>query len=611
MRTTGTQHTGTNSSLESVSAPFQQEIISLLADAWQKRNTHPKTSQELAEKALRLSEQHDFSKGIAESYATLAECYFWLSEYEDGIGFAEKSLALFKTLNDLSGQARAFNTLGNIYQRIGDYDAALENHTQSLKLRDELGVSSDKASSLNNLGNIYLETGDYPNALQNYMNSLQLMQEAKDARGMAGCYNNIGNIYQRLEEYEDALDYYHKCLTLTNNIKDRWIEASCLNNLGSLFHQNKDYDKALAYYHDSLEISRELEDRWGKGLLLANIGNVHLSQSENKKAHEFFIKSLLLTSEIDDTEGKIEALLGLGKLAYDGGNISEALTYLSEALSLTEEGGFQELCYRTHELLSDAYELLGDISSAYKHYKAFNEMREAYFSNEMKKKTRVLKVRYESEQNLKEKEIYRLKNEELAAAYERLRSLNRTLREANEQKSQLLEQLRVQTIALEKQTREDPLTGLYNRRYLTFLLLQEFERAKRYNSALGVAMADIDHFKNVNDTFSHQVGDEVLKIIAKIFIQNCRIIDTVARYGGEEFVFFFPETPLDKAVSASEKIRKAVANYDWNSVEKGLTVTVSIGVTANIDVPSHEKMLSLADEKLYEAKATGRNRVCY
>jgi len=604
-------HSCSHPLLEAVSQSLRNEINAMLKEAWQKRSLSPKPALDLAENALKLSEKYGFSHGIAESYATIAECYFWTSEYDTGILFAKNSLALFEKLNDTAGKAHALNTLGNIYHRIGNYEDALENHTCCLQLHKKLGNSSDKANSLNNLGNVYLETGDYPHALKNYMSCLRLMKNADNLRGLAGCYNNIGNIYQRLEEYEDALDYYHKCLALTCKIKDRWLEASCLNNLGSLYHQNKDFDKALAYYADSLEISRELEDRWGEGLLLANIGNVHLSCLRNAKAHEFFIDSLYFTSAIGDVSGEIEALLGLGKIAHDEGHGEDALKYLNDALHFAEKANFREYCYRIHDVLSDTYELLGDIINAYKHYKKFNQIRDLHFSNEMQQKTHILKARYESEQNLQEKEFYRLKNEELAAAYEQLRSLNRTLREANEQKSQLLEQLHVQTLTLEKQTREDPLTGLCNRRYLNFLLSHEFERAKRYSSPLSVAMADIDYFKKVNDHFSHQVGDEVLKTIAQIFINNSRVIDTVARYGGEEFVFFFPETPLDKAVAAVEKIRKSVESYNWSSIHEKLKVTISIGVTANINVVSHEKMLSLADQKLYKAKESGRNTACY
>ncbi len=185
------------------------------------------------------------------------------------------------------------------------------------------------------------------------------------------------------------------------------------------------------------------------------------------------------------------------------------------------------------------------------------------------------------------------------------------LAEANQIKTKLLAELRAQTEVLEKQTREDALTGLYNRRFLNMQLEQEFKRAKRYGNPLSVVMCDIDHFKKINDTFSHQVGDEVLKTLGRIFKAYSRSVDTVARFGGEEFVLVLPETPKEKAVVLCEKLRAAVEHYTWSEIHPQLRVTISFGVSDNVRLGNYEKLLAEADEKLYEAKNSGRNRVVY
>jgi len=124
-------------------------------------------------------------------------------------------------------------------------------------------------------------------------------------------------------------------------------------------------------------------------------------------------------------------------------------------------------------------------------------------------------------------------------------------------------------------------------------------------------MADLDRFKEVNDQFSHMIGDEVLRTLAAILRTNCRSIDVIARYGGEEFLLCFPETALEDAVSVCEKIRQQVENYDWTRIEPSLKVTISFGVAGappnNYDVNS---LIAAADEKLYQAKSEGRNLVC-
>ena len=162
---------------------------------------------------------------------------------------------------------------------------------------------------------------------------------------------------------------------------------------------------------------------------------------------------------------------------------------------------------------------------------------------------------------------------------------------------------------LARQSKEDFLTGLFNRRYLELLLSQEFARARRYNLKLSVAMADIDHFKVINDTFSHQVGDEVLRVIARLFRQSIRSFDIIARYGGEEFVLILPETDIDEAVMVCERIRKTIESHDWSSIARGLSVTISFGITDDMTRDNYEKLLSLADVRLYEAKNGGRNQV--
>jgi diguanylate cyclase (GGDEF)-like protein/PAS domain S-box-containing protein len=183
------------------------------------------------------------------------------------------------------------------------------------------------------------------------------------------------------------------------------------------------------------------------------------------------------------------------------------------------------------------------------------------------------------------------------------------LAQANAAKTTLLEELQHQTEILEKQAKEDALTGLFNRRYLNSVLEQEFRRAKRYGNPLSVAMCDIDFFKQVNDKFSHHIGDEVLKVIAKLLKNYTRSVDTVGRYGGEEFVLILPETSKANAKILCEKIRRAIERHHWNSLRQGLRVTMSMGICDNTALGNYEKMLNEADNKLYKAKGSGRNAV--
>jgi diguanylate cyclase (GGDEF)-like protein/PAS domain S-box-containing protein len=172
---------------------------------------------------------------------------------------------------------------------------------------------------------------------------------------------------------------------------------------------------------------------------------------------------------------------------------------------------------------------------------------------------------------------------------------------------------------LERKNRElvylsmrDALTGLYNRRHFDQVLVKAFATSRRYpDQPLSVVICDIDNFKKINDTFSHAVGDDVLRTVATLMLRSVRNVDTVARYGGEEFAFILPQTSLESAQHVCERIRKDIADYPWQQVHTGMTVTLSMGICADTSVGSHEKMLNMADHHLYRAKHSGKNRVCF
>jgi len=199
----------------------------------------------------------------------------------------------------------------------------------------------------------------------------------------------------------------------------------------------------------------------------------------------------------------------------------------------------------------------------------------------------------------------------LEEARTELQLANEALQHMDKEKTRLMAELEKQKQAFEQQSREDGLTKLYNRRHIDTLLAQEFERSKRFNHPFSIAIIDIDHFKKINDTFSHQVGDEVIRTVAQIFKNNLRSMDLVGRYGGEEFVIGLLETSLMRAIPIAEKLRRAVEEFNWSVVQPNLQVTISIGLAENAKMPSHEKVIAEADRKLYEAKRAGRNLVRY
>lgn len=177
-----------------------------------------------------------------------------------------------------------------------------------------------------------------------------------------------------------------------------------------------------------------------------------------------------------------------------------------------------------------------------------------------------------------------------------------------------LRQSHTQIEAMAAQMRElslrDALTGLHNRRHFDAQCAQFFASAQRYERPFSVMLCDIDHFKSVNDRFSHATGDEVLRRLGEILQQSMRGSDLVARYGGEEFVVAFPETDLVHAREACESLRQHVETYPWHEVHPDLRITISMGLCSDTNLASFDRMLEAADTLLYRAKHGGRNLVC-
>ncbi|HET7228677.1 MAG TPA: diguanylate cyclase [Longimicrobium sp.] len=172
-------------------------------------------------------------------------------------------------------------------------------------------------------------------------------------------------------------------------------------------------------------------------------------------------------------------------------------------------------------------------------------------------------------------------------------------------------ELEIANKRLRKLSITDGLTELFNHRHVHELLRDEFERSRRSGEPLGVAMIDLDRFKAINDTYGHPTGDVVLYETARILRETAREIDMVGRYGGEEFIAILPNTTEEEAARFAERVRTAVEEHVYRDEATEIRMTCSSGVASfpmeNVDTP--EALLKEADEALYVAKESGRNRV--
>jgi diguanylate cyclase (GGDEF)-like protein len=573
-------------------AGVRVRIDALNDEAWSIRFRQPERSEALAGEALALAEASGYPLGVVLGLRTLGAQQTCL---HSNYGGAERLLCRALDLLDAEGEPRGradlLNCFGSLHRRRGEYPEAMRLHLAALELQRAAGDRAGEAWSLGLVGMVHHLLGDYGRALECQQASLALGEERGDAAEVALALVNVGAIHGMMGEPERVIEFMLRALPLHEQGNPR-LAAVCMVNLGNAYAEMGEDGRALEF----LEGAAGRLDLADQASCACDIGRIHERAGDDPRALACYVHSRELIAQVGDRIYEPETLMRLGALRVRMGEVEAGLADLHHALGSAEAQGARQHVYAVHEALAEAYETTGDTARALEHHRAFHAVWREVFSTETNLRIQNARVRSEVQQTQREAEILREKNEALTRA--------------DEEKARLLDQLREQAAELERQTREDALTGVSNRRHLDVLLQAEWERALRFGRAMTVAMVDIDHFKQINDRFSHAVGDEVLRTVARILRENTRGVDAVARYGGEEFCLVLVETGLDAGAHLCERLRSLVASYDWSAVRPNLAVTISIGVAAMAaDTEAPDALLAAADVRLYAAKHAGRNRV--
>ena len=535
-----------------------------------------------------------YLRGQARARLTQAFCLVRRCNFRAALQAAEDALALFGTLDDSWGTEQTLGVLGMASAEAGEPLQAIKYLAARYKLC-EGRADRDEADALAYLASAYSYISDYATALSYDFRGLELCQTLGYREGEQRALPNVAVTYFELGHYHDALHYFFKGLALQNETDDPFTYALCLGNIGRTYKALGDFEQAQAFQRRSLALREQIGDRRGVSYALNELASICLALGDLSQSEAYLRRSLALAASLDDKDSQLDTRLQLGALLARQRKFKQALSFLNEALTLAQAIGNQAELLRVHYALFETHKARRQLSKALEHLELYAQLKEALAEEAGSLRLQGLRALFETERAEKEREIYRLKNVELARANAELQALN-------EQMTELLEQL-------ERQAKEDALTGLYNRRHADLRLGEEFARSRRFDHALSVALCDVDDFKTINDTFSHQIGDEVLRVVARLLKERLREVDTAARYGGEEFLLLLPETPLRDAVMICGELCRKVAAYPWDTLASGLRVTLSVGVADDKRVVDHEKLTALADAKLYEAKRGGKNRV--
>ncbi len=429
---------------------------------------------------------------------------------------------------------------------------------------------------------LLLEAGLTAEATEDALAALGHAERAGDLPTLAFATNVLGVIFWYCKQLERALDLCQQAVNVARQVGDPSALSWWLINLAGV-HSEFGYraDRAgdgagrtaalgiaLAINQEAIVLAESQGDIWCQRLGLCNAAE-YLAADGRTEAVEAIERCERLPGPVARRSTghylytKAQVLIRLERL-------QEALPVCQQALELSEAAKAPDVMAYALRYLSEIYERLGQFEQALACFKRFHDTHSILAAETTQRHARIAEIRYQVNKF-------------------------RVMADA--------EQRRADRLAVAAS--HDPLTGIANRRRFDEALL----RLATKNTPYAIAMIDLDHFKRVNDRFSHQIGDEVLKRVAAVLKDACRSDDLVARLGGEEFAILIDAADAQGARRFCLALRKSLTAVAWNEVHAGLRVTASIGVATNLEAAGPQAVLALADARLYNAKLSGRDRV--
>ena len=467
-----------------------------------------------------------------------------------------------------------------------DLAAALPFGRAALKTAGHFGLSTLEARAHNDLASLYGRRDFHERALHHLRSGVEVLENA-GLPVLPQLLTNLGNVYLGNQRLDEALGCFQRGREGFEAAGDAFGAAIARSNEGRLLVMTGKAKKGVAALKEALEAFSGLERRAYVAVTLSKIGTACAALGDSVAAEGWFRDALIAMAD-EPLPFRGEVHESYGAFLLECGRAEEALEQFEAAEERCKQSGSDGPAVALLRSQSRALAQLGRHHEAYERLSRHIDLTAQLDRERGEVLLGVMLVELETG---------------LAGDHELPALTTRVLSEANRA-------LRDQARRLERISSTDDLTQLYNRRYLNRRLRDELLRGYREGAEVSLVLLDIDGFKAINDRFSHLIGDEVLKKMAKVLTGTFRHSDVVARWGGEEFAVLLPETDKQSAALIAEKARTAVADADWQSLAPDLAITVSAGVaTASEAGPDSEGMglLRLADRRLYGAKDAGRN----
>ncbi|HSN21800.1 MAG TPA: tetratricopeptide repeat-containing diguanylate cyclase [Usitatibacter sp.] len=498
-----------------------------------------------------------------------------------GAAHAREAIGLARASGDRAGEAQAHYCLARNLHSLADYPAVLDAQDASIALFRALGDVEGEARCLNLLGITWRQLSDYGRALEMYEAALRCFRQLGERKWQARVISNIGNIEIQLGNHTAALELFEQALQLRREIGDTEGAGFDLNNAafahvqralqhraaGDVTSCQVECETAVKLLDRALAVARQYGYTRLEAICVQTMGEAYLAMAKPEVALGMADRFLALSRQSGDRWIEAYGLSCVGEIRHQLGETEAAVSLLSTALESFEALGARDEIARVLRILSQAHEANGDLGQALACLRRATQLDQELKNEATERRARALATRRRVEHAAEEAERYK------------------------------------------RLAMEDALTGLANRRQLDERLAAMLEEAKARGSVVTVALADVDHFKGINDRFSHAVGDEVLRCVGEILRGHCRGGDIAGRYGGEEFVLLFRGLDIGAATEACERVRRAVEDWDWKSIHPQLRVTLSMGLSSSRSFDQPQGLLDAADHWLHEAKSHGRNQI--
>lgn len=385
---------------------------------------------EYFEKALDIYSKLNDEHGKAKVYNSIGNIYLNLSDYKYSLEYLHKCLNIVKGINDKQFEADVLINIGLAYQELGDYASSLEYNLQSMQTFANNGLAVP-LSLLNNIGIVYQNLGEYATSLEYFYESLKLSEGKDDPLDRAFALGNISLVYLQQKNYEAALENLFRSLEIFRNVGNRQAEANAYLNIGKAYRDMGLYEKAIEYETEALELHEAISDLSGKSSTLLLIGEIYFSMGNNDKAREYYVNALRVAQDIGDYINETEAYLLIADFFVKNNDPAIALDNLYIANLLAGKREAKKDLSRVHRLYYEIYSSYGDYEKAFEHFEKHFKLEKEIYSIESERKLKSLSIQYQFQNSekerkiaLQEKEIYKLKNVELAEANSRLVKLN-------------------------------------------------------------------------------------------------------------------------------------------------------------------------------------------